>query len=51
MISISLCGFLVVCLGLWLCSNCSLKSVVAFVVCRLCLESVYWGFINFLFLM
>ena len=54
MVLISLCGFLVVLLGR-LCSDCfaiaPCISVTLLLVCRLCLESIYQGFINFLFLM
>ena len=54
MVSISLCGFLMVLLGR-LCSDCFVTvlcvSVTLLLVCRLCLESMYRGFMNFLFLM
>ena len=54
MISISLCGFLVALLGR-VCSDCFVTVPCVLdtllLVCRLCLESVYLGFMNFLFLM
>ena len=53
MVSISLCGFLMDLLGR-LYSDCfataSHISVTLLLVCRLCLESIYRGFMNFLFL-
>ena len=50
MISISLCGLLVIHFGLWLYGVCFAGSIVSSLVCGLCLESVYLGFMNFLFL-